>query len=148
MRVLSPRIEPLERDEDGIDRQHRHLAAGSRQMAAQSFDQGGFSHARHPGQADPPGVSGAVHHRGDQVARARLMVGASGFHQGDGARQGGAVAGDEALGEISRDGRGHDGQISALRPRWQASGLRQGCAAVHAAGDRDSVIGPVRARLA
>ena len=109
MRVLSPRIEPPLRVEDGSTASTATRCPAEVRFAAELIDEGRFADARHAGEADARGRPGFADQLRDQRARLAPMVGAHRFDERDGARERGAVAGAQARREIemSRAELGH-----------------------------------------
>jgi len=69
--------------------------AGGGQVAAQGLDGRRLAGAGDAGDTDPLGLAGVRHQLFQQRPGGGLMIGPPAFDQGDGARQGGAVAGEE-----------------------------------------------------
>ena len=82
MRVLSPRIEPPVRAGGGIDREHRDFLPGRDEVVAERVDGGGFSDARHAGDAHAQGAAGVGQQGLHEFAGLALVVGPDGFRPG------------------------------------------------------------------
>lgn len=83
----------------GIDSQHGHPVARIGQVDAQRLDKGGFAHPRHAGQAHPDALPGVRRDFREELLGLRLMIGARGLAEGDGAGQRAAAACQEGGGE-------------------------------------------------
>ena len=99
MRVLSPRIEPPVRVEDGSTASTATLWPCAGQIAAERVDDGGLAGAGRAGDAEPHRLAGQRQQLLHQPMRLAAVVGALALDQRDGARQHGALAGADAGGE-------------------------------------------------
>ena len=92
IRVLSPRIEPPVRAEEGSTASTATLWPLLDQVHAERVDGGGLADAGRAGDADADRLAGVGQQRLHQIARRGLMIGAPALDQRDGARQRRAVA--------------------------------------------------------
>ena len=102
MRVLSPRIEPPVRLDDGSTASTGDLVALAGERGAERVDGGGLAGAGRAGDAEPHRLAGRRQQFLHQQVRLLAVIGALALDQRDGARQRGAVAGFYAAGEVGR----------------------------------------------
>ena len=102
MRVLSPRIEPPVRVEDGSTASTATLWPCAGEISAERVDGGRLAGAGRAGDAEPHRLAGQRQQFLHQKVRLLAMVGALALDQRDGARQRRAVAGADAGGERRR----------------------------------------------
>ncbi len=89
----------------GIDRQHRNLVAAPGQERAERIDGGRLADARHARDADTNGLSGPWQQCLHQIPRGGLVIAAPALDQRDGARDRGAIAGQNSMRRAWRDRR-------------------------------------------
>ena len=99
MRVLSPRIDPPVRRDEGSTASTATLAARVEQMGPECVDRGRFADARRARDADADRPAGCGKERLHKRAGCLAVVGALAFDERDRARQGGALAGAHRFGE-------------------------------------------------
>ena len=92
MRVLSARIEPPVRAEDGSTASTATLWPVPVRKRAERIDGGRLADARHAGDADANGLAGRRQQILHELPRRRLVVAAPALDQRDGARDDGALA--------------------------------------------------------
>ena len=93
MRVLSPRIEPPVRLEDGSTASTATLWPCAGERGAERVDGGRFAGAGRAGDAEPHRLAGQRQQFLHQLVRLLAVIGALALDQRDGARQRRAVAG-------------------------------------------------------
>jgi hypothetical protein len=99
-----------------IDCEHRHELALRGEHGAQRVDRGRFAHTRHAGNPDPQRLPRLGQNLLQQLTRRIAPILPARFHQRDGARERGALAGDQAcaqIGDVDVGGRGFIGFLGS-----------------------------------
>ena len=120
MRVLSPRIEPPLRLEEGSTARTATRWPLPVRYGPERVDERRLAHARHPRHPDALGVAGAGQEAYEQLLAAGTVLGPPGLDQGDGPADGRAVGGEHpGLERVEIEGAapgGHGRQTTATTP--------------------------------
>jgi hypothetical protein len=118
MRVLSPRIEPPETDDEGSHGQHGDALSPFDQIHPERLDEGRFAGTGSARDADPNGPSGVRQQCRQHLPRTPLVVAVRRLDEGDGLGQRPAATAQDAVHEALVGSRqaagGGTGHIHAL----------------------------------